>query len=383
MKPGERQSETDPSTSYFDPESSDMSEQYFSASLDAETNAPRFVLDDSGKDPDPRGKSASVSDGETSDASSEPAAGDTDTGPEVEADQGQVSPGDGRIDSSQDSEWRNLVSAKVNNYKSRRPRKDRYPSLNLPFDSGHSRPRSHAQQSSTPASFSQSIAAETAALQPVYREPDTPISLESTARILEFPRSAALTVSSDELAEPIIPKPRIVEAPELLPPPPAMGGILIEPVREPEPERRPGFDMPLQSASLRRRACAGAVDAIVVSIAIVAFGYVFFRLTNALLPWRTTAGVAAGLFALLWPAYQYAFLVYSETTPGLRLTKLEIQRFDGNRASRKVRRWRVLASILSAVSLGLGYAWCFLDEDRLSWHDRITKTHLARLQPRS
>jgi hypothetical protein len=45
--------------------------------------------------------------------------------------------------------------------------------------------------------------------------------------------------------------------------------------------------------------------------------------------------------------------------------------------SRGLRRWRVLASILSLASLGLGYAWCFLDEDQLSWHDRITRTHLA------
>jgi hypothetical protein len=29
------------------------------------------------------------------------------------------------------------------------------------------------------------------------------------------------------------------------------------------------------------------------------------------------------------------------------------------------------------LTLGLGYAWCFLDEDELSWHDRITKTHFA------
>ena len=37
-------------------------------------------------------------------------------------------------------------------------------------------------------------------------------------------------------------------------------------------------------------------------------------------------------------------------------------------------RWR---RILSALSLGLGYAWCMLDEDQLCWHDRITKTHSA------
>jgi hypothetical protein len=47
-----------------------------------------------------------------------------------------------------------------------------------------------------------------------------------------------------------------------------------------------------------------------------------------------------------------------------------------------LRRWRVLASFLSAVSLGMGYVWVFLDEDSLCWHDRITRTHLARRAPR-
>jgi len=37
----------------------------------------------------------------------------------------------------------------------------------------------------------------------------------------------------------------------------------------------------------------------------------------------------------------------------------------------------VLASWLSAVSAGMGYAWVFLDEDVLCWHDRITHTYLA------
>jgi hypothetical protein len=42
-----------------------------------------------------------------------------------------------------------------------------------------------------------------------------------------------------------------------------------------------------------------------------------------------------------------------------------------------MRRWRVLASFLSAASVGMGYAWVFLDEDSLCWHDRITHTYLA------
>jgi hypothetical protein len=29
------------------------------------------------------------------------------------------------------------------------------------------------------------------------------------------------------------------------------------------------------------------------------------------------------------------------------------------------------------MTLGMGHAWVFLDEDSLCWHDRITHTYLA------
>jgi uncharacterized RDD family membrane protein YckC len=87
-----------------------------------------------------------------------------------------------------------------------------------------------------------------------------------------------------------------------------------------------------------------------------------------------TVFLLAGAF---WSAYQYLLLVYAGTTPGLRLARLELQRFDGDPVPRGLRRWRMLASLLSAVSLGLGYAWSLLDEDELCWHDRITRTYMA------
>jgi uncharacterized RDD family membrane protein YckC len=186
-----------------------------------------------------------------------------------------------------------------------------------------------------------------------------------------------LPFNPDELAEPVIDRPRIVEAPELLPPPPALGGMLIEPVREPEPERQPGVDMPLQTARLSRRIFAGVVDALFVAGATAIFGYMFLRFNSSLPQIRLAAEVGAALAMTLWFAYQAAFLIFCGTTPGLRVTRLKISRFDGGPASRNLRRWRVVASALSFVSLGLGYAWSFLDEDQLSWHDRITKTHLA------
>jgi uncharacterized RDD family membrane protein YckC len=78
----------------------------------------------------------------------------------------------------------------------------------------------------------------------------------------------------------------------------------------------------------------------------------------------------------LWAVFEYVFLVYTGSTPGMRLTGLRLSDFDGSTPGRTTRRWRALAMALSAVSLGLGFLWCLLDEDTLCWHDRITRTYL-------
>jgi uncharacterized RDD family membrane protein YckC len=172
-------------------------------------------------------------------------------------------------------------------------------------------------------------------------------------------------------------RPRILEAPEIVPPPPALGGITIEPAAQPEMEKRLGIDIPLQSAPLGRRIFAAAIDDVIIAAACALFGFIFWKMTALRPPRFQMIGIAAGLSALFWAAYQYLLVVYSGTTPGLRLARLELARFDGSRTGRRLRRWRVLASYLSAVSLGMGYAWVFLDEDALCWHDRITHTYLA------
>ena len=181
----------------------------------------------------------------------------------------------------------------------------------------------------------------------------------------------------DELAEPVTDRPRILEAPEFVPPPPALGGITIEPTLQPDLEKRPGIDIPLQSAPLLRRICSAAIDSVIIATACGLFGFIFWKMTAIEPPKIQMAGIGAGLFATLWAAYQYLLVVHSGSTPGLRLAKLKLDRFDGTPANLRLRRWRVLASLLSALSLGMGYAWVFLDEDALCWHDRITHTYLA------
>jgi uncharacterized RDD family membrane protein YckC len=199
-------------------------------------------------------------------------------------------------------------------------------------------------------------------------------------KIIEFPRFwTPAPPSLDELAEPVFDRdrPRILEAPEVVPPLPALGGITIEPAQRPEVEKRPGIDIPLQTASLARRIFSAAIDGVIIAAAGVLFAFIFWKLAEIRPPRFEIIGLAAGLSGLFWAAYQYLLLVYSGTTPGLLLARLELARFNGSPAGRRLRRWRVLASFLSAASLGMGYAWVFLDEDSLCWHDRITHTYLA------
>ena len=201
----------------------------------------------------------------------------------------------------------------------------------------------------------------------------------SGAKIIEFPRSAWAPPPPplDQLAEPVSDRPRILEAPEVAPRAPALGGITIEAAERQEAEKRLGIDVPLQSASLPRRVLASGIDGLIVAVASALFGFIFWKVAAFRPPLAQMVGLAVGIPCLFWAAYQYLLLVYAASTPGLRVAGLELARFDGTCTTRSLRRWRVLASCLSAVSLGMGYAWVFLDEDVLCWHDRITHTYLA------
>lgn len=295
--------------------------------------------------------------------------------------------------------WRDELSAKLNRYRARRKAPPpRYPSLKLPFGPLESSARATAPE----APVFESIANHALALDevqpaPHVQEPFIPeMSVESAspgrketshvgAKIIEFPRFAwgPPPPPPDQLAEPVMDRLRILEVPEVAPPPPALGGILIEPAQKKEFEKRPGIDIPLQSAPLRLRLVASLIDGIIIVVASVLFGFIFWKITSIRPPQLQIIVLAGGITCLMWAAYQYLLIVYSGTTPGLRAARLELTRFDGSPARRSLRRWRVLASYLSFASLGMGYAWLFLDEDALCWHDRITHTYLAPRKTRS
>ncbi len=365
------------------PESYDASKERFSASLDSRPDPQlrRFALDG--------GNLASHQASETAFGRNLPSPNPTvpESASPTEPDSGsaaQHAPEQRGLLPSHGA-WRQEVSAKLNQYRARkRVRAPRYPSLQLQFDtpdaswSERPLPPPTAAPATRLAVATQEVAAPS--VSPTAEESST-AGLAATdfgAKIIEFPRFlAAPEFTFDELAEPILDRPRILEVPEQLPPPPALGGMLIEPKEVPAAERRPGFELPLSAPPMPRRVAAAVMDVVLVAISFTAFAYAFFRIVGVIPPAKQAMGISAGLIAVFWAAYQYLFLVYSGTTPGLKLAKLQLSRFDGTAVPRSLRRWRVLASVLSLLSLALGYAWCFLDEDQLCWHDRITRTCMA------
>jgi uncharacterized RDD family membrane protein YckC len=321
---------------------------------------------------------------------------------------------DTSIASNPDS-WRVEVAARLERYRTRRkPRTPRYPSLLLPFDAPESRSRSALPPGTESPAVATAPARETDFALNGRQEP-APITtpqqaLETSGKVIEFPRSAAIPVfHPSDLADPVFDRdrPRIVEAPEILPPPPALGGMLIEPAQQEAADRRAdssAFASTSPTASIIRRALAALVDGAVLATSVTAFVAIFLRLNPSLNhslnsglnlshldPLHVSslnlndgrgpfllvfAGAVAGVTVLLWAAYEFLFVVYTGSTPGLRAARLRLAGFDGSPLNRSSRQWRVLASFLSAFSAGLGYFWCVLDENGLCWHDRITRTHV-------
>jgi uncharacterized RDD family membrane protein YckC len=381
----------------IDPEAADTSEQELPASLEGngESSRPDFVVDCSRARSESAREYASL-EGTVGPESKGAASGSEGVQTPVQPD---------LLGEGGSPTWRTEVSERLHTYRARRrPRGPRYPSLRLKFETPEATWAAPVRTSEPPPSPQrtqssaapvlanrQAVAMERVeiATEPSSNIPDKvtaqavparvqPHPGEMTAKIIEFPRLMyPAPVSLHELADPVTDRPRILEAPDVLPPPPALGGITIEEARVREPERRLGIDMPLRSAPLKQRLLAVAIDAAIVVLAGVDFGAIFYRIAGIRPPLTQIVAFGAGLMGALWAAYQYLLIVYSGTTPGLRAMKLQLQRFDGSFPSRRLRRRRVLGSVLAGISLGMGYAWQFLDEDNLCWHERVTKTYLA------
>lgn len=87
---------------------------------------------------------------------------------------------------------------------------------------------------------------------------------------------------------------------------------------------------------------------------------------------------AAVALVVVGALYEMLFHALAEGTPGTKYAQISLSTFDGARPTRGQRLGRLAALALSVLPVGLGLVWALFDEDRLSWHDRLSGTYLRR-----
>jgi uncharacterized RDD family membrane protein YckC len=305
-----------------------------------------------------------------------------------------------------DGAWRDEISQRVQAHRARRRRRfDPEASLSLGFEG---EPGSEDSATVIAESPMNRIPAMTPAERAprMYRRIAMQLEQEAESRavvatavpdtnIIEFPRPVTEEMFPEELAEPIIESPRILDVPEepvatavTAESLPSFATIHLDHDADKEvPDwirsYRDEFDeaeleLPLQVAPMRSRVLAGVIDVALVLTATALFSVIVLSITKYLPQGKAAALTAIVLSAAFWLAYHYAFLVFSGLTPGMQVSQLELCSFEGCYPLRRTRGARAWAMGVSCMSVGMGFAWAVVDEDNLGWHDRITRTYLRQ-----
>jgi uncharacterized RDD family membrane protein YckC len=303
-----------------------------------------------------------------------------------------------------DPAWRREIVSRVQQHRARRRRTADPNALELDFSADTPYFFGAEQQDDAmpppPERFHEIVIPQNM-VKPVMGRPEPP-------KVIRFPRTQPAHIPTveevmlDELeqAVPAPESPRIMEAYDAEPmemEPEQIEDIEITPMTTPalqgeQMELLPSFsDIRLEPedarydsdreviprpAPLGQRCISGVVDAGLVFVATGAFAFTFLELAEEMPQSRMAPVCLLAAGGIFWLLFQYIFLTYRRATPGMRMAQLELCTFEGKATTMFDRQTRAAASALSAFSIGLGYAWALVDEDRLGWHDRISQTHL-------
>ena len=131
--------------------------------------------------------------------------------------------------------------------------------------------------------------------------------------------------------------------------------------------------------SVRRR--AGLVDSASLLCAYGCFLAVFFVLGGHWSISRMGFAVVLGTAVLLYALYFGLFVLFGGATPGMLFSGLRVENYDGSRPDVSSLSRRYFGYLVSGGTLLLGFMWALLDDEHLSWHDRISHTCLREANP--
>ena len=131
----------------------------------------------------------------------------------------------------------------------------------------------------------------------------------------------------------------------------------------------------LPAVGLLRRLAAIAYDSLLL------FG-VLFVAAAIVVAFNRGEEVHHPLFSVYLLGVSYLFFGWFWThggqTLGMRAWKFRVQRFHGGAISWQQALRRYLLAIVSWAVLGLGFLWMLVDKDKMTLHDRFSRTVLVR-----
>jgi len=133
-------------------------------------------------------------------------------------------------------------------------------------------------------------------------------------------------------------------------------------------------------APLSMRFVAGLMDVAVVALGLGLFLGVAYLIDPASLAADNALLLMAAAFCGILGFYWIFFLRFLGRTAGMISMGLRVLNFDCRPPDEAQRRNRAFGTILSAAAVGIGFLWALADEQKLTWHDRMSKTFVA-LEP--
>ncbi|MBL8174242.1 MAG: RDD family protein [Bryobacterales bacterium] len=122
------------------------------------------------------------------------------------------------------------------------------------------------------------------------------------------------------------------------------------------------------------RILAASVDASMVLISVGIFAGILLA-AGAEPVFNRATMIVYGIAALLTLAgYRIMWCVAGTDSLGMRVCGLRLITFDGLIPDRTQRIQRTVTGCISAMAGGLGLLWSLVDEEKLTWHDHMSKT---------
>lgn len=133
-----------------------------------------------------------------------------------------------------------------------------------------------------------------------------------------------------------------------------------------------------EPCGLRRRIAAILYDTLLMSSLWFLASIPFVTILGEYKNWQSSSMGTVHQLTLFLVAYVFlvGFWTAKGRTLGMQSWGLQLETEDGSVPGKGAATVRFLAACLSWAVFGLGFLWQLWDRDRLTWHDRLSKTRL-------